>query len=470
MIVNKFSYKTQPLPHQREALKIGAKDLYYALFMDMGTGKTKVIIDTMSYLFTQDKINLVIVVAPNSVYRSWTDELEKHCSVFYKTYIHKKDKHFKMSDKDLNYYLINVDAFSHDKYARIVEKITHEHGMKTALVLDESTTIKNRTSKRTKNILKISHNVLYKRIMTGSPITKSPMDLFTQCEFLKKGLLGFDNFYTFQLRYAKLFKLNLPGNRYTMIENGFKNLNELEEKIKQFSYRKRKKDCLDLPDKVHQKRYVELSKEQRQYYNQLKEYSRAILEDDMVSYNNKLTEIIKLQQICNGFVKTDSGEIIKLVDPKLKELLHILNEYDGKVIIWSSFVYNIEQIEKELQKEFSPESVVTIYGSVSVEQRKRNVEAFQTNEKVKYFVGNPTTGGYGLNLTKATLVIYYNNSFNLEVRMQSEDRAYRHGQTKEVTILDLIAKDTIDEFVVENLKGKAKLSAQTLGEEALKFL
>jgi SNF2 family DNA or RNA helicase len=296
------------------------------------------------------------------------------------------------------------------------------------------------------------------------------MDLYTQCEFLKKGLLGFDNFYTFQLRYAKLFRLNLPGNRYRMIENGFKNLHELEEKIKHFSYRKRKEECLDLPPKVYQKRYIELSKEQRQYYNQLKEYSRAILEDDMVSYNNKLTEIIKLQQICNGFMKTDSGEIIKLKDPKLQELFHILDEHDGKVIIWSSFVYNIEQIEKELQKTYGQESVVTIYGSVSVEKRKNNVKAFQTNSKVKYFVGNPTTGGYGLNLTKATLVIYYNNSFNLEVRMQSEDRAYRHGQTKEVTVLDLIAKDTIDEFVVENLKGKAKLSAQTLGEEALKFL
>ena len=169
-------------------------------------------------------------------------------------------------------------------------------------------------------------------------------------------------------------------------------------------------------------------------------------------------------------MKTDSGEIIKLKDPKLQELFHILDEHDGKVIIWSSFVYNIEQIEKELQKTYGQESVVTIYGSVSVEKRKNNVKAFQTNDKVKYFVGNPTTGGYGLNLTKATLVIYYNNSFNLEVRMQSEDRAYRHGQTKEVTVLDLIAKDTIDEFVVENLKGKAKLSAQTLGEEALKFL
>lgn len=470
MIKNKFAYKTQPLSHQREALKQGAKDFYHALFMDMGTGKTKVIIDTMSYLYTEDKINLVIVVAPNSVYRGWTDELEKHSSVFYETYIHKKDKEFKLSDKYLNYYLINVDAFSHDKYARRVEKITRQQGMKTALVLDESTTIKNRSSKRTKNILKISQNVLYRRIMTGSPITKSPMDLYTQCEFLKKGLLGFDNFYTFQLRYAKLYRLNLPGNRYRMIENGFKNLHELEEKIKHFSYRKRKEECLDLPPKVYQKRYIELSKEQRQYYNQLKEYSRAILEDDMVSYNNKLTEIIKLQQICNGFMKTDSGEIIKLKDPKLQELFHILDEHDGKVIIWSSFVYNIEQIEKELQKTYGQESVVTIYGSVSVEKRKNNVKAFQTNNKVKYFVGNPTTGGYGLNLTKATLVIYYNNSFNLEVRMQSEDRAYRHGQTKEVTVLDLIAKDTIDEFVVENLKGKAKLSAQTLGEEALKFL
>ena len=195
-----------------------------------------------------------------------------------------------------------------------------------------------------------------------------------------------------------------------------------------------------------------------------------MLLDDMISFNNKLTEIIKLQQVCNGFVKTDSGDTINMKDAKMQELHQVIDEHDGKVIIWSSFVHNIETIIKNLEDKFGKGSTVAIYGAVSVKDRNENVRKFQTDPKVRFFVGNPVTGGYGLNLTKATLVVYYNNSFNLEVRTQSEDRAHRHGQEKEVTYVDLIAKGTIDEFVVKSLVGKHKLSAKTLGEEAVKFL
>ena len=190
----------------------------------------------------------------------------------------------------------------------------------------------------------------------------------------------------------------------------------------------------------------------------------------MASYNNKLTEIIKLQQACNGFIKTDEGQIIEFPCGKLDELINILDEVDGKVIIWANFVYNIEKIIKTLEDKFGAMSVVSIYGDVPVVVRNSAVKNFQENEKVRFFVGNPSTGGYGLNLTKANTVIYFSNSFNLEVRQQSEDRAHRIKQKKSVTYIDLIAKGTIDEFVLKSLNQKLTLSAQTLGEEVLKFL
>jgi len=469
-MTQQFTYKTKPFEHQRNALKAGANQDYYAYFMQMGTGKTKVTIDNMSYLYVQNKIDTVVVVAPNSVYQNWLIELEVHCSVPYKTFTHKLDKKYKYKEKHLNYYLINVEAFSHTKGFKLIEKLLGERGLKLAMVIDEATTIKNRTASRTKNLIKLGRGIKYKRILTGSPVTKSPLDLFAQCEFLKQSLLGHKSFYTFQARYAILKQLSLPGQRSTMIPIGSQNLEELEQKIKTFSFRVTKEECMDLPDKVYQKRDVVLTTEQQNYYDQLKKHSRAMLLDDMVSFNNKLTEIIKLQQVCNGFVRTDSGDTIDLKDAKMKELFQVLDEHEGKVIIWSSFVYNIETIIKKLNEKFGKGSTVAIYGAVSVKDRKDNVHKFQTDSKVRFFVGNPVTGGYGLNLTKATLVVYYNNSFNLEVRTQSEDRAHRHGQEKQVTYVDLIAKGTIDEFVVKSLKSKHKLSAQTLGEEVAEFL
>jgi SNF2 family DNA or RNA helicase len=190
----------------------------------------------------------------------------------------------------------------------------------------------------------------------------------------------------------------------------------------------------------------------------------------MASYNNKLTEILKLQQVCNGFLKTDDGETKEFTNAKLTELTNILDEVDGKVIIWANFVHNIETIIKTLQDKFGTISVVSIYGDVAVEARNSAVVNFQKNDKVRFFVGNPSTGGYGLNLTEASTVIYFSNSFNLEIRQQSEDRAHRIGQENKVTYIDLIAKDTIDEFVLKSLNQKLTLSAQTLGEEVLKFL
>ena len=264
--------------------------------------------------------------------------------------------------------------------------------------------------------------------------------------------------------------IQVGGNRNLMIPLYYTNLNELEQKIKTFTFRVKKEDCLDLPEKIYQKRLISLSKTQQENYNELKQYARTIIEDEEASYNNKLTEIIKLQQVCNGFITTDEGEIKELTNSKLTELMNILEEIDGKVIIWANYIYNIEQIVSTLKKKYGSQSTVEIYGAISVEARNSAVINFQENKNVKFFVGNPTTGGYGLNLTAASYVIYFSNSYNLEVRQQSEDRAHRIGQTKNVTYIDIVSNKTIDEFILKVLNNKLKISAQTLGEEVSQFL
>jgi SNF2 family DNA or RNA helicase len=370
----------------------------------------------------------------------------------------------------LNYILFNVEAFSHDSGVNVLKKVVSDFGKSACVIVDESTTIKNRQAKRTKNIIKACLPITYKRILTGSPITKSPLDLYSQCDFLESNILGFQNYFVFRARYSVMKQIEVNGNKNVMIPLYYQNLDELEDKIKGFSYRVLKNECLDLLPKIYQKRLIKLSKQQQDIYNDLKLNCRAIIENEMASYNNKLTEIIKLQQVCCGFLTTDDGEIKDLPNAKLKELLNILEETEGKVIIWSSFVKSIDLIVEKLQEKYGTQSTVEIHGGVSVEARQSSVVNFQENKEVRFLVGNPTVGGYGLTLTAASTVIYFNNSFNLEVRQQSEDRAHRSGQNKSVTYIDLIAEKTLDEFVLKTLNQKMKLSAQTLGEEVVKFL
>jgi SNF2 family DNA or RNA helicase len=183
-----------------------------------------------------------------------------------------------------------------------------------------------------------------------------------------------------------------------------------------------------------------------------------------MTVNNVLTEIIRLHQITAGFFSGESGQIQKLSNNKLDALLEIIEDTDEKIIIWANWVYNIEEITNKLVDIYGPSSVVNFYGAVNSEKRSKAIDLFMNDPNCRFFVANPSTGGFGLTLTSATLVIYYSNSFNAEHRMQSEERAHRIGQTKKVTYIDLITEDSVDEKIVTSLKNKFKLSAATLGE------
>ena len=467
-----YKYKTKPFEHQRQSLIEGAFPLNFAYFMEMGTGKTKVAIDNAAYLFQKEEIEFVFVIAPNSVYRNWKKEIDFHCPIESNIYIWKvtKDKTFKIDPKKITFILMNVEALSHASGKKWLEYKLLKHGKTSMIILDESTTIKNLKASRTKAIIKLGKLAKYRRILTGSPITKSPLDLFSQCAFLDKKLLGYENYTVFKSRYAVMYSIERGGYNI-QIPKYYVNLEELEYKLKNFSYRVRKKDCLDLPPKMYVQRHVELPEEQRKAYEQLKASALIVLKNDEVSYNNKLTELLKLQQVANGFVKTNDGKIVDFKsNAKLKELMSILEESEDKCIIWANYVHNIEMIKKKLEETYGKDSVVSIYGKDSVEVRNDSVEKFQHNDRCRFLVGNPTVGGYGLTLTAAKYVIYFSNSYNLEVRQQSEDRAHRYGQTSQVTYIDLIATDTIDEMVLHNLDNKIELSAKTLGEQVQKWL
>jgi SNF2 family DNA or RNA helicase len=473
----KFPYKTQPYEHQREALKASANKTEYAYFMEMGTGKTKVTIDNIAWLYFEEKIDSVLIIAPKSVYTIWESEIETHMSediqykgklCLFKWNINTpKDYKAFCTQKKLKIFLINVEALSTSRGAEacVTYLTTNKKNM---VVLDESTTIKNRTAKRTKNILKLRQLCAIRRILTGSPITKSPLDLYTQCAFLNPQLLGFTSYLAFRNRYAEMGEIPVGSNRWISIPKYYKNLEELEQKLKQFSSRIRKDQCLDLKPKIRQKRYIQLEGKAKKIYEKLRINALAIVEDSTISFSNKLTEIVKLHQVCNGFTKDDDGQMLKLHDQKIEALKEILDETDGKVIIWANYLWNIHEIIFFLKTKYGEQSTVSIFGEVNVKDRKTAVERFQNDKEVKFLVGNPSTGGFGLTLTACTTVIYYSNSYNYEVRLQSEDRAHRMGQKGSVVYIDIVAKETLDEAILKSLIKKGHVAAKTLGEAELK--
>jgi SNF2 family DNA or RNA helicase len=260
------------------------------------------------------------------------------------------------------------------------------------------------------------------------------------------------------------------GNRSFKKITGFRKLDELTKSLQSFSYRVKKVDCLDLPAKIYQYRYVELTKEQKQLYKQVADIAVAVLKGKVLTIDNVLTQILRLHQITCGHFKSDDGEIIKVPNNRLTELVDVLEEADDKVIIWATYVEDIKTIQAKLKEIYGPQSVVSYFGDTSTDDRSDAVKRFQEDPSVRYFIGNPSTGGYGITLTAATTVVYYSNSYNLEHRLQSEDRAHRIGQTKSVNYVDLTVAGTIDEKIIKALRAKKNIAAQVLGEDITSWL
>jgi SNF2 family DNA or RNA helicase len=367
------------------------------------------------------------------------------------------------SSHDFHILIMNVEALSTKKGKQFAEKFLNCH--KTLMAIDESTTIKNPGAIRTKTIIGLGKNVSYKRILTGSPVTKSPLDLYTQCWFLDPWLLDQQSYYSFRTRYALTRKINVSGRQVEIVV-GYRNLGELSEKLKPFSHRVLKDDCLDLPPKTYMKRTIQLSEEQSKVYKQMKEIALATLNGKLTTTHNVITQLMRLHQITCGHFKSDDGTTQTLKSNRLDELMDVLSEMEGKAVIWAHYRYDIEVIVEAIKKEYGDKSVVTYYGDTSTEDRQKAIKLIQDpNSSVRFIVGTPQTGGYGITLTGASTMIYYSNGYDLEKRLQSEDRAHRIGQKKSVTYIDLIAEGTVDEKIVKALRTKVNIATEVLGEE-----
>ena len=469
-----YKFKTKPYAHQLTALEKSWNKENYAYFMEMGTGKTKVLIDNLAMLYDKGKVDSALIIAPKGVVKTWYEqELPAHLpnhienvSVLWqpnitKTQQEKLDTLFEI-DSALHILVMNVEALSTDKGVKFATKFINSH--KTLMAIDESTTIKTPTARRTKNIIKMGVNAKYKRIMTGSPITKNPLDLYTQCEFLDPWLLDFSSYYAFRNRYAEMKTMHVHGRSIQVVDK-FQNLGELSDTVKQFSYRVLKEDCLDLPPKVFIKRHITLTPDQKKVYEQMKKAAMTVLNGKVTTTMTVLTQLMRLHQITCGYVTADDGSTQQVESNRLNELMSILEDTEGKVIIWANYQLSVGEIIQKLIKVYGKDSYVHYYGLTPQEDRQDFIRKFQNDPKCRFIVGTPQTGGYGITLTQANTVIYYSNGYDLEKRLQSEDRAHRIGQKKTVTYIDLICEDTIDEKIVKALRDKINIASEVMGEE-----
>ena len=482
----KYSFKTKPYAHQLAGMGAmvnhfskGEKE--FALLMEMGCGKTKVLIDGSAFLYDNGYIVGLLVICPNGVKGTWVKEIETHMPTHVdrnvivwtgqKTKKHEEELQTlfitEPAKVHLNILIMNVDAFATDRGKKFADRFLMTR--QAMMVVDESTVIKNSTALRTKSITKLGNLARYRVIMTGSPITNSPEDLYAQCNFLNHELLGFSSIYTFRARYCQLQRLSFGGRSFNKV-TGYKNLEELNYKLQKFSYRVLKKDALDLPPQVWVKRIVPMTTEQLDAYMQMKRTALVQLKEETLTTTSVLAQLIRLHQIVCGHMATDDGKVLSLPNNRIKELLAILEEHGDKAIIWANYRHDIQEIEKTLSKKYGSGSVVTYYGDTPQNVRQEYIERFQTDPETKFFIGQPMTGGRGITLTAASLSIFYSNNYDLEIREQAEARNHRIGTANKVTYIDLVSQGTVDEKIIYALRNKINLATSVLAEEVREWL
>jgi SNF2 family DNA or RNA helicase len=471
-----YPFKTKPYKHQLECWETSKDLTNYALLMEMRTGKTKVVIDTAAWLYDQGKIDGLLIMAPKGNYRDWLDIYEgervgqvidhmpEHVRMYATYWTSNQTQYMKQTyrklfqpSEDLHILVMNTEALSHKTGVEFAAKFLRTHT--SLLAIDESTQIKNK-SKRTMSAIQLGGLAKYRRILTGRMITRSPLDAFYQCYFLDYKLLGFGSYFAFRNRYAILQKMYL-GNRTFDKVVGYQRVDELTAKLKAFSYRIRQDECSDIPEKTYMYRDVDLTPEQEKYYAQMKNMAIVQLSAlSVVTAPMVMTRMQKLHEIVCGFIRdSDTGVLTEIPNNRLQAVLDILEETDQKVIIWSTNTYDIEKLYQIIAKEHGPGSVAKYHGDTGDDERQEIKRRFQDpNDELRFFIGNQATGKFGLTLTEAKVMIYYANDYNLENRLQSEERSQFLAQKESLLVIDIRTRGTIDDRYITNLRQKKDIS------------
>ena len=484
-----FVPKRVPREKQLEAFNLSKDAKAFALLMRMRTGKSKVALDTACYLYSKGRINSIVIIAPKGVHSKWikkdlVDDIPDY--IDYTAAVWRSGNKNAIAEcealltpgEHLRIVAVNVEALSRDGSDAEKFLLKFLNATDAMMIVDESHTIKNPDTKRTKRVLKLGDKAAYKRILTGTVTTGNVFDLYSQFSFLDTDIFG-QSFFSFKHTYADLLPDHHPtiiaikarGVRFTPAipakdKEGrimWKNLDRLKELIAPHSFTCRLEDCTDLPPTIYEKMLYELEPKQRKIYEELKKKARVEFEDDTVTVAHKLTLLLRLQQVLSGFLPSDTEErMVHLFDkpednPRVQALLTLLESLeaeDEQAIIWCRFVPEIKMLENLLG-----DKAFTLYGETKNREDIR--DRFMAGER-PYIIANVAVGGTGLDYSGVYTMIYYSNDFNFGNRDQSEARPLHVGQTRSLLIVDLEAEDTIDQQIVSAMNNKRDVSVQMM--------
>lgn len=489
--------KTAPMKHQITALERSDGKRNFAFLMEQGTGKTWTTLADAERCFLADKINAFGVIAPNGVHTNWVlREIPTHLSVPVITYVWRGKPTTKRAkyeweklfmplptgQRALRILAINIDAMNTEHGRDALEKFLATY--RVLLALDESTRIKNPDAKRTKSTIKIGRAAVARRILSGTPLTKGPTDMFSQFDFLKEGLLGTTSYRAFVAEYSVLVKPGSPkmnailrklGGKVRGIpqvvdtdENGnkmWRNLQKLSDMIAPHAYRVRKEDCLDLPEKIYKALQFDLSDAQQAIYDRMKKDYEYTDPSRTLSFQAIATQT-KLKQITSGFVNIEGEPVMMPAgeNPRMDLFKEVIEDVDGQFIVWAMFEQELLDIKAAVEE--SGRTCVLYYGKTKTEDRERAIDEFQ-NGNVDVFIAHAAAAGIGLTLTAAETSIYYSCSYDAELRFQSEDRCHRIGTKNNVLYIDLIAAHTIDEDIQRTLAWKSHVADVVIDRKAM---
>lgn len=472
---SEFPFVYPPLDHQLEEWEISKDLARRGLFWEMGLGKSKLIVDTAAWLWLTDKIDVVIIMAKKGEYSNWPlVELPAHMPVevpyefaIFRSAMRAAEKQairdlVKPSNK-LRIFVVNVESMAFDggKCARAIAKSARKGVM---AILDESTCAKSIKAARYKHIKDIFDKAKYRRILTGTPITRSPLDLWGQCQLLGRDTLGHTNFYSFKGDYAIEETVYLGQKHFKQVV-GFRNLQRLNSQIKTFASIKERSECVDLPDKIYSKVAVPLTERQAEMYETMRDEAIAqFLDGEIIEATNALGVITRLDQIACGQLRKEDGSFEIIDNNRVEALLERIDISGKKGIIWCNYRGLLEHLVQTISKEFGPELVGRYYGGVPDQEREDYVRRFQDpDDKLRWIIANQQSMGYGRTLTRGKENYYCSNGYNLEHRLQSEDRTMRIGQDESVSYTDFFTPNTTNERVLYLLRAKRNLASEVLG-------
>lgn len=502
-----YVFRTAPLAHQLETFLKTRSDRNYAIFWEMGTGKSHLTINTAAYLFRQDKIDAALIVAPKGVHANWDapregiqahlpeDILEKARRLIWFSHeakLKRTERAFAelVAHKpgSMAWLMMPYDALITKPGYAAAEKFLRTH--RTLMVLDESARIKTVTANRTRAAELLGTMAHYRRILTGTPVAQRPFDVYAQLRWLDKNFWvrnGFGSFTSFRHYFgAWEQRKNALGQRYEVQSTDrrgqpiYYHLDELAGLLATISSRVLKDDVLDLPPKTYQRAYYDLVPSQRKLYDALEkdmiawflEHSEPVEGEERrtltVSADLAITRQLRLQQIAMGYVLADeeadphAAAAVCAPNPAAELLAELTEDMSHQAIVWCRFRRDIEEVGKVLG-----DRATFYHGGVDDAGRARALAAFKSGDK-QFFVATQSTAGEGLTLTEAQAAIYYSNSRKLSERLQSEDRCHRIGQSKPVLYIDLVARGTISEVILDALERGEEIAAAAMGDALVK--